>query len=361
MRNLAILIFQLFLIPGMAIANSDPSDTVVIELTSKSKIVIQTEDREELSKLENYDINKMIKDLNSALGSKKVEIYEFEDSTGQKYLKDTTIVFGDKEVKTSIKIGNMELLIDAEDWDELEDEFDDESIETRKYSFEEESIDRTKNSFNIDLGLTNWMENGSFPDATGQNYTVKPWASWFVGLNSVNKTWIGGPMFIEWGGGINWLNWKMQDTDILVSKDSANITFEPVDPALNTIKSKLSATYLNVNLVPMFDFSQGRRKVKNIERGSVTFRKYDKQGIRFGVGMYAGYRLANHSKFVYKDAGGKEKDKEYGNFYLENFRYGLRAQVGYKGMDIFATYDLNNVFAPGKGPELTAFSFGITL
>ncbi len=361
MRNLSILIFQLFLIPGIAVASGDPSDTVVIELTNKSKIVIQTEDREELTNLENYDINKMIKDLNAALGSSKVEIYELKDSTGQRYLKDTTIVIGEKDAKTSIKIGNMELLIDADDWDQLEEEFENEDIETRKYSFEEESIDRTKNSFNIDIGLTNWVENGSFPDATGQNYTVKPWASWFISLNSVNKTWIGGPVFLEWGGGINWLNWKMQDSDILISKDSANITFEPVDPTINTIKSKLSATYLNVNLVPMIDFSQGRRKVKNFERGSVTFRKYDKQGIRFGVGAYAGYRIGNHSKFVYKEGSGRERDKEFGNFYMENFRYGIRAQLGYKGMDIFATYDLNNVFAPGRGPELNAFAFGITL
>lgn len=361
MKNLSILFIQLLLLPGVALASGTPSDTVVIELTSKSKIIIQTEGRDELIELESYDINKMIKDLNSALGSKKVEIYEMKDSTGHKYLKDTTIVFGNKEAKTSIKIGNMELLIDADDWDELEDEFDNEDIETRKFSFEEESIERTKNSFNIDVGLTNWVENGSFPDASGQNYTVKPWASWFLGLNSVNKTWLGGPVFIEWGGGINWLNWKMQDTDILVSRDSASVTFEPVDPSLNTIKSKLSATYINVNLVPLIDFSQGRRKVRNIERGSVTFRKYDKQGIRIGVGMYTGYRIGNHSKFVYKDEGGKEKDKEYGNFYLENFRYGIRAQLGYKGLDLFATYDLNNVFSPGRGPELNAFAFGITL
>ncbi len=361
MKNLNILIVQLLLIPGIAVANENSSDTVVIELTSKSKIVIQTEDREELKMLEKYDLNKMIKDLNAALGSKKVEILELEDSTGQKYLKDTTIIVGTKPLLTSIKIGQMELLIDAEDWDDLEEEFDDEDIEIKKYSFEEESIKRTKNSFNIDLGLTNWMENGTFPDATGQSYAVKPWASWFVGLNSVNKTWIGGPLFVEWGGGISWANWKMLDTDILISKDSQSVNFTPVDPALNTIKSKLSATYLNINLVPMLDFAQGRRKVNNFERGSVTFRKYNKQGIRVGLGGYLGYRIGNHAKFVYKEEGGREKDKEYGNFFLENFRYGIRAQVGYKGVDFFATYDLNNVFAPGRGPELNAIAFGITL
>ena len=109
----------------------------------------------------------------------------------------------------------------------------------------------------------------------------------------------------------------------------------------------------------MFDFAQGRRKVDAIERGAFRFKRSKKQGFRFGVGGYAGYRLGSRSKFVFKDGGNKEKDINRNNFYLSNFRYGIRAQMGYKGVDFFANYDLNKVFAQDKGPDLNAISFGI--
>ena len=363
MKIIVNTLLALAILPHLVSAiGTEPSDTVVIELTNKSKIVIYTEDREDLEDIENYDINEMIRDLNAALGSKKVKTFELQDSTGHRYLKDTTIIFGDKEAKTSIKVGNLELLLDADDWDDIDDDLWDNDDPVMKYSYEEKEIDRTKNSFNIDLGLTNWMEGGSFPDAQGQDYTVKPWGSWFIGLNSVNKTWIGGPLFLEWGGGISWYNWKMLDSDVMVTRNDSSVLFVQAAPEVNSIKSKLTSTYINVNLVPMLDFARGKKLIKNYEKGGVTFRNYKKQGLRIGLGGYAGYRLGNHSKFVYRAEGGsKEKDKEYGNFFMENFRYGIRAQIGYKGIDLFATYDLNNVFSSNRGPELNAVTFGITL
>ena len=61
----------------------------------------------------------------------------------------------------------------------------------------------------------------------------------------------------------------------------------------------------------------------------------------------------------------KSKRTKKGNYYLENFRYGVRAQVGYKGLDLFAMYDLNNVFAGDRGPAgsngMNAITVGITL
>ncbi|MEQ8472711.1 MAG: hypothetical protein RIC35_16085 [Marinoscillum sp.] len=365
----ACIALAMLMSPGLVQANDgSEGDTVVIELNNKSKILIYTADRVALKDLEQYDLNKMVQDLNDALGSKKIEKIELEDKNGKKYLKDTTIVLGEGNAKTKIKIGNMELLVDAEDWDELEDEFD-EDMPVRKYDYEERSIDRTRHYFNVDIGLNNWMEGSSFPDAENQPYTVRPWGSWYFGLNSVNRTWVSGPLFLDWGLGVGWYNWKMQDANIVAEKGPQNIEFidaTVANPNVTGIKSRLTAPYVNVQFVPMFDFAKGRRRVKNLERGSVSFRTYKKQGIRFGVGGYAGYRIGGNTKFVYRDENDKkQKDKTQGNYYLENFRYGVRAQIGYKGLDLFATYDLNNVFAGDKGPAgsdgLNAITFGITL
>lgn len=343
---------------------SGEGDTVIIELNNKSKIIVYTEDRTALKDLEQYDINKMIKDLNTALKSNKIKKIELEDINGNKYLKDTTIVVGTGNgAKTKIKIGNMELFVDADDWDDLGDEFD-EDLPIKKYETEQDPKTRTSHYFNIDIGLNNWMENGSFPDENNQPYAVKP-MSWYFAMNSGNKSWISGPLFMDWGMGVSWYNWKMQDADQLITKGETQIVMETAPATYTSLKSRLSAPYINVTMVPMLDFAKGRKKVKNLERGSVSFKTYKDQGIRFGVGGYAGYRLGGNTKYVYEDEGKKEKDKNSGNYYLSNFRYGVRAQFGYKGLDLFAQYDLNEVFAEGRGPAgssgLNAITFGITL
>ena len=148
-----LLAIALFAAPKATQASGNEGDTVVIELNNKSKIVIYTADKEALKDMEQYDINKMIQDLNSALGSKKIEKVELQDKDGNKYMKDTTLVFGDGEAKSRIKIGNLELLVDADDWDELEDEFDDDDIPVRRYDYEENKIDRTRHFFNVHFPL----------------------------------------------------------------------------------------------------------------------------------------------------------------------------------------------------------------
>ena len=76
MKIIVNTMLALAILPYLVSASgTEPSDTVVIELTNKSKIVIYTEDREDLEDIENYDINEMIRDLNAALGSKKVKTF----------------------------------------------------------------------------------------------------------------------------------------------------------------------------------------------------------------------------------------------------------------------------------------------
>ena len=80
--------------------------------------------------------------------------------------------------------------------------------------------------------------------------------------------------------------------------------------------------------------------------------------------MYAGYRMGSTAKFVFKESGNSDRIKERDHFFLSNFRYGVRAQVGFQSFDMFILYDLNNVFEEGRGPggaELNAFTIGITL
>ena len=343
------------------------SDTVVIQLDNNSKIIIYTKDKADLKDLESFDINKMIRDLNKSLDKKETNYLELSDN-GDKYRNDTSYVYNDGNQSARIRIGGIQLEVDdmdwsdPDDWEDLEDRWDRED-DFRKYSYIDHKIDRTDNNFNIDLGTNNWLERDyQFPQDNNRNYSVRPWGSWYVGLSSINKTWIGGPLFLDWGFGVSFYNWKMEDPNYQVIKGIDSVQFVlPTNTDINPQKSKLAASYINFQMVPMFDFAQGRRKVNAFEKGSMRIKRYRHDGIRFGVGGYAGYRIGSRSKFVYLDGGDKEKMIDKDNYYLNNLRYGLRAQFGFRDIDFFATYDLNDVFSSGSGPQLNAVTFGITL
>jgi hypothetical protein len=166
----------------------------------------------------------------------------------------------------------------------------------------------------------------------------------------VQRAKLAKKFFLEWGLGVNWYNFKFQEDNIRMSKDETGVIFTRDTRDLDFTKSKLTASYVMMSLVPVLDFNDNHRKAR-IWDG-------DKESFRIGIGPYAAYRIGSHSKLVYEEDD-KEKEKDHDSFYLNNFRYGIRFQMGYRSTDIFFNYDLNELFISGKGPELNAISFGV--
>ncbi len=190
---------------------------------------------------------------------------------------------------------------------------------------------RTSTFFDVDLGKGVWTGNEAAPD-------TKVWGSWNVGLNSGVQTKIAGNFYLKSAIGVNWYNFKFDDPNTQALKGPTEVIFLE-NQLVDARRSKISASYLNLSLVPKFD------------AGS--------EGFRFGVGAYAGYRIGGRSKFVFDDEDGdKTKTYDKSNMFLSDIRYGVRAEIGFKQTDFFVTYDLNEVFREGRGPEVNAFSFG---
>jgi len=366
-----VLIFGMLVATLAAIAEGDQSprnryqttrtDTVIIEFGNASKLVIYANSAADLKDLEDYDINQMISELNLSIDSADNDInyLSISDESGTRYLKDTVISL-DRTGETVIaanenndgETGDLNYY-GIDDYADDEDDFD--------YVFKSRRRNvRTRGTFNIEIGMNNWLENGSFPDINNEPYSVKPWGSWYFGFGWVNHTPVSGPLFINWGGNISWYSWKMENRAVRITKTDTQTTFVE-DLTVIGKKSKLSATYINATLVPMLDFSYAKKSVANSKNGKRKVTRYKRKGFRIGVGMYAGYRIDSWTKFVFEENGDKETDKEHGNYFINNWRYGLRGQLGYKGMDFFFNYDLNTVFAKGRGPELNAISFGFIL
>ncbi len=319
----------LFVSLNMCFAQTKP-DTVVIKVGTGSKVVVSIKDKKDLETLKRYDFQAIMNDMISKL--------ERRDTTkalkSSSYLKDTTKIVIPVEEKIVTKTEEPE----AEDW----------STSKRKYRGR-----RTYNSFNFDLGTNNYLSDGKFPDEDNSPYTVRPWGSWYISFNSTYRTRLAKKFFLEWGTGVSWYNFKFQNNSLLVSKDNSGITFSEDLRDISFKKSKLTASYINASVVPMLDFGSNRRK-------GGFFTDFGSHGFRIGAGAYAGYRIGSYAKQVYKENGDRDSDKNRSNFYMNNFRYGLRAQIGYNDVDFFFNYDLNELFAENKGPQLNAFSFGIS-
>jgi hypothetical protein len=308
----------------IAHAQEKSADTVIIPLAKTSKIIFIMQDRSDLEVLKHYNFQDMFTDV-----FKKIE-----DS-------DTTR----RDTTASEPVATNE---DTEDWGSANDS-DDESQNDEEWEKRKNRIGRTWQSTNVDFGMNNFLSNGKFPDAS-ETYSVRPWGSWFVGVSSVQRTRLGKNFFLEWGLGVNWYNFKFEDDATMIQKDELGAHFVTDTRDVDHMKSKLTATYINATMVPMLDFGDRGRKTRIWEGYRSEF--------RIGAGPYVGYRIYSKSKLVFEENGDKKKEKEHDSFYLNNIRYGLRLQLGFRSTDMFFNYDLNDLFTEGKGPNVNAISFG---
>ncbi|MDP4206144.1 MAG: hypothetical protein Q8859_09120 [Bacteroidota bacterium] len=146
-----------------------------------------------------------------------------------------------------------------------------------------------------------------------------------------------------------------------IGLESQNIRFDPsvsivensdkhVEPvkivAQKNLKSKLTVFYLTVPFLMEFQIP-----VRN---------DYDR--IYFSVGVVEKLKLSAYTKekFV-ADNNKKIIIKSPGEFGLNSFRNSLCANIGYRGIQIFAEYGLDSMFDENRGPKTIPVSFGIAL
>jgi hypothetical protein len=330
-------------LPGMMV-----KDTVIINFGNKSKIMILVDDPEELKKISEFDLNKMLKDLSISVDTmdNEEQYLKIEDETGEKYLNDTSIVVGQSEV---IDVAILKEEIKQELKEEMEEE------EREKASSRKKRYKRTRSYFNFEFGMNNWLQDGKYPNESNALYTVRNWGSWYVALANTNRLHITGPFYLDFGANISWYNLKFQNDRTRLTKEPEEVVFWEDLIVEGPIKSKLTVSYINATLIPVFSFGKSGRK-----RDLFNWDYYDK-GFRIGVGGYIGYRLWSFTKYTWRESGTKNKNHERGDFFLNNFRYGVKMIMGFRVFDVFVNYDLNDIFIENRGPQLNALSFGIVL
>lgn len=336
-------------------------DSVIINVGEKSKVIFAIGDKADLQTLKQYNLQAVVDDLVTKLekqdSSKLDKPADSYVKTEEPTTQDQSVVDRDyyrdrdRDRDWDRDRGNNNNNNDDDwnrSWENRRSDFGD--IKRRRYYGR-----RTYHSFNFDLGSNNYLTpNRQFPNQNNEKYSVRPWGSWYIAVNSIERTRLARRFFIEWGVGVSWYNFKFENDKMRVSKDDNSVIFSEDQRDLNFVKSKLTATYLNASFVPLLDFGGRSRK-------AMIFTGVGNSGsFRIGIGPYAGYRIDSYTKLVYKNDGDKRRERNHDSYYLNNVRYGLRLQVGFGSTDLFVNYDLNEMFTTDKGPKLHAFSFGLT-
>ncbi|WP_375578544.1 hypothetical protein ABWH96_16155 [Marivirga tractuosa] len=229
---------------------------------------------------------------------------------------------------------------------ELKDEFNTAFNEEKVVAKDKNRFIQHDHDIDFSIGLNNYLNsNNQFPDTDNKEFALDPLTSWTYGIHSNHKISVSPYVKFNFQMGLLWNNFALADNKYQFTKGPEQVLLNDTEisrPDISPSRSKLNITYLNFNLVPMFHFGKSSN------------------AFRIGAGPYGSYRIASKSKFKYNDNG---KDVVKNNFHINNWKYGLKAQVGWKGVDLFATYDLSPVFIEDRGPEadypLRAISFGV--
>jgi len=322
------VLFLITLIYTSSAFAQDATDTVVIKVGDGSKVIFAIKDKKDLETMKKYNFQKLMDDM----------IYKLEVRDSSRLNKLSSEFLKKDSVKEVASNNEVTPVRSSEP----------PTIVTHKYRGR-----RTRNSFNVDIGINNFVSNGQSPSQSNSLYTVHPWGSWYVGFSSIYRTRMANKFFLEWGGGVSWYNFKFENSQVVMTKDDNGVYFELDQRNYNFTKSKLTATFVNVSVVPVIDFGGNRRKPS-------FFDGHGASGFRIGLGPYAGYLIDSYTKQVHTEDGDKKKEKHHDSYYLTNLRYGVRLQLGFDDVDFFFNYDINNLFVDNKGPQLNAFSFGIS-
>lgn len=255
---------------------------------------------------------------------------------------------------TKIRIGKMKISVidDGNDIiinkDDFEDDWDNDwdwDDDTNDFSFGRK---KHKNRFEphwagIGLSMNGFLDaNQSMELPKGYEYfdlNTNKSVQFDLNISELGINLIKERVGLVTGFGFRWNNYRFANSDVVVYKGDAGITYY-IDSVSNYTKSKLSVTYLTVPALIEFQVP--------IKGESL----YLAAGVEGSVKLTA--KMKNKS-----DNGDKDKKKD--DFYVNPFNYNLTARIGYGDIGLYGTYNMQQMFRENKGPEVYQYALGVTL
>lgn len=146
------------------------------------------------------------------------------------------------------------------------------------------------------------------------------------------------------GIGLSWQSYRLNNSTTISMDETRKIY--PVNMFFDSNqKSKLSS--MNVEVPLLIEFQ--------IPVSNYANRLY------FSVGVKGSKRLESHTKIKYRKDGKREKLKSPGDYSIRDYKVSGTLRIGYRWINLFATYDIVPLFEDRRGPVLYPFAAGIKL
>jgi hypothetical protein len=304
----------------------EPSQTDTPDNDSWSPVIVE-EDEEE---------------VNVTVGDKEVvKVIEEGDSTFVKIGDRGMIQILDHPDSTTIRVGDKEIRIVEKDSD-TSIKFGDSHYRDRHF---------TNPKFRghwagFEWGINNFLDADQTLSREGSAafMDLNTGRSWVINLNFAQYSLGFGTSHIGMVTGLGLeMNNYFFDGDVTIVEFEDFVIADSLSG--NVMKTKLTTTYLRIPLIFEVQFP-------NTIRSKRVF---------LSAGIVAGLKLGSHTKVVYEDDGGKNKDRNRDDFNINPFKYGLTARIGYGNISFFGDYYFTTMFVKEKGPELHPFSIGLAM
>ena len=373
---------DLFSVPALRPTPVRNDDTIIVRLPNQAVMTLYVKNKAQLRQLQNYKLDSLMTVLNgyisqaeaagknSKSGEVTTEFYPAKDHPGAGVPEQIRITVRNEDAqgqpqkptaeRVDVTLGRMGSVTVVENKDEKgnghvsihidndgKKEVDRDSVRLAR---RQRDANRSSHSaFGMDLGL-NALVNKSMP-TSGQPIDLRPFGSRYVSLYWRYAQRLGSkgsPMYLLLGPEFSFNNY-MLDNDTRFVSNTSLVSGQPdyttvVRAGYNLEKSKLATS--SINLPVML-------------QANLRDKEYHKT-FRLAAGGFVGYRLGTHTKLKYDRDGDTKKDKDRGSYNLEDFQYGLQGTIGFRKVDLFAKYHLNQLFKDNRGPQAQSLSFGIS-
>lgn len=338
-----------------------PGDTIVVRLPNKATMTLVVQDAAQLRQLPQYHLDSLVARLGGYIrradAATKVAdtdrlttvFHPNEDQPGRGLPEEIRITTSKPAGRAYGPSNKVEVLLEKKfgvviNTDRKNNDQPRADRQAHRDSLREDQQNKNRHAsyFVLDVGL-NALVNKAGANAP----ELRPEGSRYVNLGLSYRQRLGGrrsPLYLLGGPEIafnNYMlegNYKWQNTNGITS-----VALEPT--ARQYQKTKLATSTLTVPLMLQLRLRD----------------EHHRNTFRLGAGGFVGYRLASWTKLKYFENGSTYKDKDYGSYNLNDWQYGLQAQIGYGSFNFFVKYNLNELFRDGRGPQAQTLSFGLRL
>jgi len=147
------------------------------------------------------------------------------------------------------------------------------------------------------------------------------------------------------GIGIGTANVYLDNQEIVITDTGASAQARFIGEQTDYKKYKLTTAYLEAPFELRFF---GNKENRN-------------KGFKAALGLRVGTLVGAHTKGRTSVEGTKITEKENAKRFMENWRFSATARIGWGNFTLLGTYNLNNLYKAGSGPQITPYSIGLCI